>query len=65
MLILPDGRSYYTKSTGGEIMTTDPGIVIELIPEIGNRCAPSKLYVSNDDAESAKRLAFLNKGNKP
>ncbi len=62
MLMLPDGSSYYPKVTSGEIMTTDPAIVIELIPEINNEVPKgSKVYVNNDDTESAKTLAFLNK----
>ena len=59
MLILPDGSSYYPTVTGGEILTTDPGIVISLIPEIGNQVPKgSRVYVDNDSAESAKRLAL-------
>ena len=61
-LVLPDGSSYQPKATGGETMTPDPGIVIELIPEIDNHVpSGSKVYVKNDGAESAKKLAFLNK----
>jgi len=66
LLILPDGRSYYPVVTGGEIMTPDPGIVIELIREIDHQVLRgSKVYVDNDSAESAKRLAFHDKAHQP
>jgi len=65
MLILPDGSFYHPKVTGGETMTTDPAIVIELIPEINNEVPTgTRVYVDNEDAESAKRLAFWSKQHK-
>src|SRR5689334_22984635 len=60
MMILPDGRTYYPKVKGAEEMTADPGIAIEIIPEINNQVPNgTRIYVNNEDAEKWKRWAFL------
>jgi len=48
--------------TGGEIMTADPGIVIELIPEINDKVSKgTRVYVDNEDAEKSKKMSFRDK----
>ena len=48
-LLFPDGQTYSRQVLAGEILTVNPGIVIEPIPEVSNDVPPgTEVYVEAD-----------------